>query len=217
MIYQYYSWSINHMMDERIDSLDRFERTLDIQIDLINEIDDKASNIVRYTVVLIGAIFAGLSVIPQSGVVSLGDVGPLPTILFFIGFISLVVAICSSIITYLSSVQHYGPDPAYGRNVANRDITSPDYEAVLLNGYADAVEANRRVIDINARRFRWSLGALFAGIVYAALAGGIVAINTASWVELVIAAIVTMITIPILYKIYKEEFLVLERKTVSNE
>lgn len=205
------------MMDERIDSLDRFERTIDIQIDLINEIDNKASNVVRYTVVLIGGIFAGISVIPQSGAVSLGDIATIPQIMFFVGITSLVVAICASIITYLSSVQYYGPDPAYGRNVANQDIMSPNYEKLLLNGYSSAVEANRRVIDTNARRFRWSLGALFVGIVYTALAGGIVAINAANWAELVVAVVITMVTIPTLYKIYKEEFLVLERKTENND
>jgi hypothetical protein len=205
------------MMNERVDSLNRFERTLDVQIDLINEIDNKASNVVRYTVILIGAIFTGVSVIPRSGVVSLDDIGSLPRFLFFIGVISLIIAVCSSIITYLSNVQYYGPDPAYGQNVADKDISSPEYEEVLLSGYSDAVEANRQVIDTNARRFRWSLASLFFGIVYSALAGGIVAVNTVPWGEVVIVGIVTMIAIPSLYMIITEEFLVLERKTKNDE
>lgn len=149
--------------DEVVDSLDRFERTIDVQISLMNELDEKASNVVRYTALLLGGIFTALSLLPRSDAVSLDSVGPLPTIVFLLGTASLVVAIVAAIITYLSSVQEYGPDPAYGDNVADRAIQSPDYEAVLLSGYTRAVDNNRRVIDVNARRFRWSLLALLVG------------------------------------------------------
>lgn len=203
--------------NERTDLVTRFERTLDVQIDLINEIDNKASNVVRYTALLLGAIFAGISIIPRSGIISLGDVGPFPRILFFIGTASFVIAICSSIVTYLSSVQYYGPSPEYGRNVAAKDVLSPNYEEFLLGGYSNAIEANRQVIDTNARRFRWSLAALFIGVVYASLAGGIAAISMPGWSEAVIVGVVTMFTLPVVYMIYTEEFLVLERKSDTNE
>lgn len=203
--------------DEVVDSLDRFERTIDVQISLMNELDEKASNVVRYTALLLGGIFTALSLLPRSDAVSLDSVGPLPTIVFLVGTASLVVAIVAAIITYLSSVQEYGPDPAYGDNVADRAIQSPDYEAVLLSGYTSAVDNNRRVIDVNARRFRWSLLALLVGIVYSASAGGLLVINQPPFVEFLLLGTVSMFVAPIGYSIYAEEFLVLDRKTRRND
>jgi|GEM_PF-2953384 len=199
--------------DEVVDSLNRFERTIDVQISLMNELDEKASNVVRYTALLLGGIFTALSLLPRSDAVSLDSVGTLPTVVFLIGTASLVVAIVAAIITYLSSVQEYGPDPAYGDNVADGDIQSPDYETVLLYGYTSAVDNNRRVIDVNARRFRWSLLALLVGIVYSASAGGLLVVNQPPVVEVLLLGVVSMFVAPVGYSIYAEEFLVLDRKT----
>lgn len=198
-------------IDERIDALDRFERTINTQLALLSKIDDKAANVVRYTSLLIGVLFTALTLAAQSKSLSLHDVAPLPSALFFVGTTSLLVAICVAIITYLSSVQEYGPDASYGYNVAGGDIQTPDYEMLLLVGYADAVKDNMDVIDANALRFRWALSSLLVGVVYTSLAGGIVVHDLPASAEWVISTVVTAFVGFVVYKIYAEDFLVLER------
>lgn len=201
--------------DELDDLLDRFERTLETQVSLINETDDKAANVVKYTAVLLGAIFTGLSVLIQSSTVTLDTIRWLPRVTFVTGVSGLLVALCAATITYLSSVQEYGPDPWFGFNVAEGDIQSPEYEEILLNGYATAVHRNQKVIDTNARRFRWSPAALLVGIVYTALAGGLTVLTVPAIVEVTVVVIVTSLVIFVVYLIKEEEFLVLERKTLN--
>lgn len=163
--------------DATVDSLDRYERTIDAQLELITAIDKKAANVVRYTSLLVGAVFTALSVVSRSTALSLGDVRILPRLTFYVGVVALVLAICVAIVTYVSSVREYGPDPSYGHAVAGGVVERPEYENVLLTGYADAVRDNREVIDANARRFRWSLAALLVGIVYSVLAGVLVTLS----------------------------------------
>lgn len=203
--------------DERLDALDRFERTLDVQLALLSDIDGKAANVFRYTSLLLGVVFAALSLLSRSEVVSLSAVNLLPKLSFFVGVVGLVGAICAAILTYLSSVREYGPEAVYGYTVADGDVESPDYERSLLAGYADAVKNNRVVIDVNALRFRWALVGLLVGIVYSALAGGLVALVAPPWFEVLVIATVTALVIPAVYGIYTEDFLVIERKLDTDE
>lgn len=183
------------------------------QLALINETDTKAANVVKYSTVLVGAVFTALSVVARSPTVSLGSVGLLTRVLFLTGVCALLVSSCVAVITYLSSVQEYGPKPAFGYLVTGDLVESPEYEELLLNGYATVVRKNREVIDVNARRFRWSLAALLVGIVYTALAGGLLATSVSVIVDVFVVNIVTVVLIFIVYLIKEEEFLVLERKT----
>ena len=198
-------------IDERIDALDRFERTINAQLDLLSRIDDKAANVVRYTPLLIGVLFTGLTLATRSDSLSLYDVAPLPSALFFIGTTSLLVAICVATITYLSSVREYGPDASYGYNVADGDVRTPDYETHLLVGYADAVEDNMEATNANALRFRRALASLLVGVVYTSIAGGIAVQDLPAFAEWGVCAVVTAAVGFVVYKTYAEDFLILER------
>lgn len=198
--------------DERADALDRFERTLDAQLALLNEIDEKASNVVRYTSLLVGAIFTALSLVPRSGVASFGTIGPVSHISFLVGTTALVVAICTAIITYLSSVQEYGLDASYGYIVADGAVRTPNYERAMLTGYADAVRRNTAKIEVNARRFGWSVASLFTGVVYCSLAGALVVLDAPTWVDLLMSGVVTSVDLTVVYMIYSEAFLVIGRE-----
>lgn len=114
-------------------------------------------------------------------------------------------------ITYLSSVQEYGIAPSYGYTVADGDVKNPNYERLLLVGYADAVGRNIEIIDANARRFRWSVAGLFVGVVYCSLAGGLLVLHAPIWLELVGVGPVTTTALVVLYLIYSEDSLVIGR------
>lgn len=203
--------------DATLDSLDRYERTIDAQLDLITAIDEKAANVVRYTTLLVGAIFTALSVVSRSSVLSLHEIRVLPRLTFYVGVVALVVAISVAIVTYVSSVREYGPDPSYGYAVAEGLVETPQYEDVLLTGYADAVRDNGTVIDTNARRFRWALIALLVGIVYSVLSGVLVTLEQTISVKVSLIAVTTMGVASVAYRIYEEGFLVLQRGYTNHE
>jgi len=187
--------------DERVDSLDRFERTIDVQLSLIDAIDRKAANVVRYTTLLVGAIFTALSVVSRSDVLALDEIGAAPRVTFLIGFGSLVVAISIGIVTYLTSRRTYGPHTSYGYAIADGAVRSPQYETLLLRGYAAAIRENQQSISRYIRRLRFGLTALVLGVVYGSLSGGLVALGLGRPAELALTASIVLVTLPVAYRI----------------
>lgn len=85
------------------DAADRFERSIDHQIQTLNDIDNKAEHVTRLLGLLIGAILSVLAVAVR---VNDGTISPPNTplfVLFVAGLASLVLAMGLSIIAYLSS------------------------------------------------------------------------------------------------------------------
>lgn len=197
--------------DQIEDAINRFERTIDHQIDLLREIDNKAQRVVQYTAVLIGVIFTAISLVPNTGTVSIADAGPNAFASFTAGLGGFLLAICAALITYLSSVQEYGLARAFGYNVADDLFDDQTYKEAILNSYADAVADNRRVIAVNAQRFGYSLAALFAGIVFSSLAGFFFLTSFSDKVNFFLGGIATILVTAVAYGIFTERFLVLER------
>lgn len=204
-------------LDECVDALDRYERTLDAQLALIGDIDDKAANVVRYTPLLVGVIFTALSLASRSALLSLDAVGLLPRAAFLVGLTGFVSAICAAAVTYTSSVKDYGPEAEYGYSVASGDVTSPVYERVLLVGYASSVSNNQDVIDANAKRFRWALVGLLVGVMYSALAGALVVLDGSWSLRVGFTLVVTAAATHLSHSIATEAFLVLDRGVTDDE
>lgn len=203
--------------DQREDAINRFERTIDHQIDLLREIDNKAQRVVQYTAVLIGVIFTALSLIPKTENVSLADAGLNELASFSAGLGGFLLAICAAIITYLSSVQEYGLAQEFGYDVADGVFDDQTYKELILNSYARAVGDNRRVIAVNAQRFGYSLAALFAGIVFSSL-GGFFLLTSFGWLgNFILGALSTILVALVTFGILTEQFLVLERETPDND
>lgn len=99
---------------ERGDAIDRYERTIDHQIGLLDQIDSKAQKIVQYTTVLIGLVFTAVSLIPRADALAFADIPLSAEIAFVIGLTSLLLCICLGIITYLSSEIEYGLAKEFG-------------------------------------------------------------------------------------------------------
>lgn len=199
--------------DPTLDAIQRFEKQIAVQIDLLNELDNKAKSIAHYTTILLGIVIAAVSLTIQSEVAS----DPHPTTLtigtFGIGLLLLFLAISQSIHTYLSSVVQYGLEPEFGFNVSTRSLDDGLYLPLALAGYAHAVSSNKEVIDTNARRFRWAPFFLLSGLAYVSVAGFVFIVQLPHSVNSIIIIIVTVILLMVGWYIFTENYLVLERES----
>jgi uncharacterized membrane protein (DUF485 family) len=188
----------NPEFDEAIDSLDRFERIIDVQLSLIDALDETAVNVVWYTMLLVGAVFTALSVVSRSDALALNEVGVVPRVAFFVGVAGLVVAASMAVVTFVvtsvSSRRTYGPHPSWGDAVAEKTVRSPQYERLLLAGYAFAVRRNRQTVAVYVQQLHWTLGALFVGLIYSSLAGVLLVFDRSFPVELSIVIATTVVT-----------------------
>lgn len=73
---------------EKLDALDRYERMIDVQIQTLNGIDNKAEYLTRYLAILIALLFTGASFVLDIGVAD-GFVSELP--LFAMLFLAIKV------------------------------------------------------------------------------------------------------------------------------
>lgn len=155
------------------DTADRFERTIDHQIQIINEIDSKAEHITRLLGVLIGAI---LSVVAVALRINEGELNPPNTPLllhFIIGIALLLFSMLASIITYLSSRFKIGIHyrPANLLSQTDYEIDSETHYRRVIGTYGYNLEKNKKVIETNSARFRLSLVSIFAGVLFLSGAG----------------------------------------------
>ncbi|ELY97108.1 hypothetical protein [Natrialba asiatica] len=197
--------------NERRDAINRYERTLDHQVALLDGIDEKAQKIVQYTGVVIGLVLTVVSLIPRVEGITFGDIPYSSQITFALGIFALLGAIAFGMITYLSSVIEYGLGGEFGHSVASGTVESPFYEEVVLNSYATAVESNREVININAVRFRRTLEFLITGIALLVLSGLYFLFQVPLWHEIGVGALYSLLLGQLLVYIHREEYLVLDR------
>ena len=153
----------------RADAVDRLERVIDTQIDTVDDFDQKAAYVTRFVGVVLGLVLTAVSLASRFGG---GDPATqLPAVAAVAGgVVGLVAAVAGAIVTYLSSRVVVGLHPHAARAIADGEYGDDEYNTLLLRAYADAVERNRRVLRVNAGRFRRTLVALLVGIAYLAMA-----------------------------------------------
>lgn len=151
-----------------VDTADRFERTIDHQIQLIDGIDNKAEHVTRLLGILIGAI---LSVLAVGVRINNGKIEPPNTplfIMFVFGVLSLILAMAFSIITYLSSRFKIGLHyrPANLLSQGDYDVVDRKHYKRIIGTYGYALEKNKDVIEVNSKRFRRALVFLLIGVIF---------------------------------------------------
>jgi uncharacterized membrane protein YoaK (UPF0700 family) len=191
------------------DAIDRFESVIERQINLLNDIDNKAQNLIQYTSVFLGLVFTAVSFVVRAEVFR--EAPPLVELLFLFGIASLLIAVGFAVYTYLSSVTIYGLARSYGERVADGDVTPEEYRTEVLNAYSYAVGENKEVIDANARRFRYSSAFLLIGLLNLSASGFLLLIPLPQIVRFLCVAFVVSTSIAVFYYIYDERYLVLER------
>lgn len=169
-------------------------KTLDHQINTINEVDEKASSLVRYNLIFVGLLLTGLSIIAprhpgfQSWVVDAPVVGEvdLQAALVLGAVISLglvtyggylvFVSMRKAMDAYESTNMHVGPRSLLS-DVTEHELDEVEWLFLLLSNYPTWIEENDEVNQADSElvgesqdHFRRGLVFFFAaGILYAAL------------------------------------------------
>ncbi|KYH24012.1 hypothetical protein HAPAU_40910 [Halalkalicoccus paucihalophilus] len=142
---------------------------IDVQIQTLNDIDNKAEYLTRYLAILIALLFTGASFVLDVGVAD-GFVSELSLFTTLVlGLLALTVSVVFSIITYLSSVFQYGPRREFAEDIADHDIGEKLYAEIMLRTYSDAIYQNKRVVRQNSARFKYALTGLLNGVLFLAI------------------------------------------------
>lgn len=157
--------------DHYLDAAERLERVIDAQIETLEGIDEKAEHVTRLVGVLLGVVLSVLSVAVQTDAVRLSPVSSLTLLAFGVGVTGLLLSMIAAVVTYLSSKFEVGVRRTVGKLLSREDyeIESKTYARRTLGTYSHNIRRNKRVIAENARRFRWTLVFLLAGVIYLAL------------------------------------------------
>ncbi|GAA0448966.1 hypothetical protein MUK72_15135 (plasmid) [Halococcus dombrowskii] len=154
-----------------VDAADRIERTLDAQIQKIQDVDSRAGFITRLVAILLGVIVSVVSVLVTLSANDGGTILPLSNVTAAAGIIAslgLLGAMVMGIITYLSSRQAagLGHETADMLSEPEFQIAMEDHLKTTLAAYDVALQTNERIIKMNAIRLRYTLTLLVIGVVY---------------------------------------------------
>ena len=150
--------------DPELDLLNRYDQMIATQIEIINGIDDKAAFTGRLIGLLGGLILTAISVVAGTDTIESSVPTAASLVLLAIGVLALFVSLVLAIITYLSSKFAYGPTAGLGKFMAEHQVDPQQYRDALLDGYSEAIVDNRRVVQRNARRFKYCLTALLVPV-----------------------------------------------------
>lgn len=193
--------------------VERYEEMIDVQIHTIDGIDEKAAQASRLITLLAGLILTVTSVLVTTEAFQITAATVIGYSMIGLGSVSLFVALVAAIITYLSSKFLYGPKAVLGRSLINADssVGSEEYMELLLRGYSTAITTNKRVIERNADRFRWSLLFLLVSLFYLFGGGWLLVLPGGTVTDILVFGLVTLAALLASRYIYRKEYLTIER------
>lgn len=149
------------------DAANRLERVIDVQIETLNGIDDKAEHVTRLIGTVLTLVLAVLTLATRLN--PNGRLGPIPvevSLPFAIGVVLLLLAMAAAILTYVKSRFQIGMGKRSAGVLLTRDrVNIDDHLAGLIAIYGSIIPYNETVVEANANRFVWSLYFLLVGIV----------------------------------------------------
>lgn len=198
-------------------AVERFEKMVNVQIETLNGIDEKAEYLTRFVGILLGVVLTGLSLIPKFDGVTL-TANSLPMLIsIFVGIFALLATLGFSIITYLSSKFEYGISSDVAEYFADTDVTEDEYAELLPRGYADIIPKNREVVRVNSRRFRNALASLLAGLGCLSQAAFFLVVEIPTYGKYVVLVLGFGILGLVLRYVLTEDYLTLNRVDEYNE
>jgi len=120
--------------------------TVDAQRETLNDIDTKASKILRLNVALIGILISVLSIAIQVGPDSetgLGNVAPFVNLYTEIGLGALVLSTAFAAMTYTASELDVGVSSENLTGLLEADFTREETEELLVKNYVTRINFNR--------------------------------------------------------------------------
>lgn len=115
------------------------QQTLDYQIQSLNDIDTKASKILRINVLLIGVLLSALSIAARDPSVEVADFINIYT---KVGVLSLILSTATAAWTYTASDYDVGISPENIADSLERELTKYQFEMVMAKSYARWIDFN---------------------------------------------------------------------------
>lgn len=150
--------------------LDRYDRMVQTQIEMLEGIDRKAGMVMRICSLILGLILAGAAVVVELDRAATWSI--LGVVWGGIGLLFMLTSLVYAVITSVSSDVLHGPHEDLGPILGEHDVGGMDYTVHLLDGYSGAIHYNRTVIRRNAVRLGRALQSLLYGMF--ALSAGLV-------------------------------------------
>lgn len=142
------------------------ERTVDKQVDLLDDIDSKAIRLLRVNVVLVGLILTVLSFLSRAEYV---DVGAILNVYTGVGLLSLVLSSGFAAVTYTTSDLAVGVNPGDVALLLELDPTTAEFEEVVTKSYARWIRFNERTTVRNTPLITSTVVLMIAAIAYLSL------------------------------------------------
>lgn len=192
--------------EAKIDTIDRFERSLDIQISTIESVDEKAATLIRFIGILLGVVIAGLRLIWDDLPPVTWDAGAwlLP---LAVGIVALFTSLAFAIMTYLSSNYIYGMRADVAEYFADRnDVEVDEYAEIVLHGYTEIIESNEPIVQSNGRRLKKSLVSLLLGLIALTVSGVFVTLELDGAAEYILLFFSSILAWSVAVYLLDEEF-----------
>lgn len=147
-------------------------RVIDHQIQTLTDIDNKASDTLRYSILFLGLLLTALSLVVRT------DVGPTgvgsemsPILLYlsvgsvFVGILAILVTVILSIWTYMGT--EFKPGPSYSdmERYTKKKYTEEEWLILLVRSSPNWIKTNARSNNQDATLLHWAHRALAFGIV----------------------------------------------------
>lgn len=148
------------------------QKTVTAQIETINDIDTKASQILRLNILLVGVIVSVLSIATQSGAdraLYVTEMSSFANVYMGLGFASLVLSTAFAAMTYGTSELDTGIDVENIENFLEVDFSEEEVEELLLKNYASRINFNRSTNIRNLPLITATLNLVVAGVVFFSL------------------------------------------------
>jgi len=147
-------------------------RVIDHQIQTLTDIDNKASDTLRYSILFLGLLLTALSLVVRTDIGPTGVGSEMPSILLylsvgllFIGTLAILVTVILSIWTYMGT--EFKPGPSYRdmERYARKKYTEEEWLILLVRSSPNWIKANARSNNQDATSLYWAHRALAFGIV----------------------------------------------------
>lgn len=203
--------------DPQADLLDRYERMIDIQIETIDGIDDKAAHTARLIGLLGGLILTAVSVAVSTDAITFSEGTAMVFLMLGIGTVALFASFVFAIITYLSSKFAYGPSSDFNKTLSNNDLSPEQYHRLMLAGYSSGIKANKQVVEINSDRFKRCLASLIVALLYFFAAGVLIVLPDGALLDFGVGFVFSLTAVLLSRYVLRKEYLTLEGEGEHNE
>jgi hypothetical protein len=173
--------------------------TVDKQIETLNDIDTKASRILRVNIVLIGVLVSVASIVAQNGSSANADtlmIEPYINLYMMVGVGSLILSTAFAAITYTASELDVGLSSENLKTLLDADFPKDKVEELVVKNYIVRINFNRSTNIRNIPLIQATIILIIAAIASFALGLYRAAIGSVPyWVLLVTLAILAVVIV----------------------